>query len=72
MALRFLGWDWKHKVIVAIMNLSTVPLFLKTIYIPHARTPVVCPYVVIVFPHCNEQYLNTEARLTPLDSKPQD
>lgn len=53
------------------MKLSTVPLFLKTIHIPHSRTPVVSPYVVVMFSHCNEQYLNTEVRLTPLDSKPQ-
>ena len=53
--------------IVVIVNLSTVPLFLKTIHIPHARTTVVSPYAVVVFSHCNEQYLNTEVR--PLESK---
>lgn len=59
-------------MIVVIMNLSTVPLFLKTIHIPHARTPVVSPRAVAVFSRCNEQYLNAEARLTPPDWKPQD
>lgn len=51
---------------------STVPLFLKTKHAPHARTAVVSPTAVTVSSHCNEQYLNTEVRLTPLDSKPQD
>lgn len=41
-------------MIVVVMNLSTVPLFLKTIHIPHARTPVGSPYVVVVFSLCNE------------------
>lgn len=41
--------EWRREVSVAIMNPSPVPLFLKTIHIPHAWTPVVSPYVVVVF-----------------------
>lgn len=41
--------EWKQEVSIAIMNPSTVPLFLKTIHIPHAWTLVVSPYVVVVF-----------------------
>lgn len=72
MALRLSGSEWKPEVSVVIIKPSTVPLCLKTIRIPHARTPVVSRRVVVVFSHCNEQYLNAEARLTPPDWKPQD
>lgn len=60
------------EVSVSTINPSTVPLLLKTIHIPHARTPVVSLYAVAVFTHFNEQYLNTEARLNQPNSKPQD
>lgn len=48
-------------------NFPHVPLFLKTMQISHVRTPVVSPYVVVVFSKCNEQCLNPEVRLTPQD-----
>lgn len=57
---------------VVMMKLFTVLLLLKTADIAHAQTQEVWSCVVVALVHTKEQLLNSDVKLTSVDSKPYD